>query len=161
MIVAVPHHRVSATTSAPAHTVWRLLVDGRSWPRWASGLDELVEERSSGLDPDGHDDGGAVRAYRTGRVVTGERITELVRDRRLAYESTFNFSMKDHRAVVELEPLERHLAHEARDRQGRPVRPSPGDATHGRRPRGPRGRRDGGGRPALVMPVSRGPTPGA
>jgi uncharacterized protein YndB with AHSA1/START domain len=104
MIVSVPHYRVSATTSAPAHTVWRLLVDGRSWPRWASGLDELVEERSSGLDPDGHDDVGAVRAYRTGRVVTGERITELVRDRRLAYESAFNFSMKDYRAVVELEP---------------------------------------------------------
>ncbi|MGV9613584.1 SRPBCC family protein [Nocardia xishanensis] len=96
----MPHYRVRSTTSAPAGTVWGLLIDGR----WSSGLDELVEERSSGLDPRGNDGIGAVRAFRTGRVVTGERLTELVQDRFLAYEDAFNFAMKDYRAVVELEP---------------------------------------------------------
>jgi hypothetical protein len=100
----VPHYRVGSATSAPVDIVWNLLVDGRSWPRWSSGLDELVEERSSGLDPHGEDGVGAVRAFRTGRVVTGERLTELVRNRRMAYEDAFNFTMKDYRAVIELEP---------------------------------------------------------
>ncbi|MGW4766818.1 SRPBCC family protein [Nocardia sp. NPDC004278] len=100
----MPHYRVRSTTSAPVSAVWGLLIDGRSWPRWSSGLDELVEERSSGLDSRGHDGIGAVRAFRTGRVVTGERLTELVQDRLLAYEDAFNFAMKDYRAVVELEP---------------------------------------------------------
>jgi hypothetical protein len=37
-------------------------------------------------------------------VVTGERLTELVEDRRLSYEDAFNVALKDYRAVVELEP---------------------------------------------------------
>ncbi|WP_378738200.1 SRPBCC family protein [Nocardia brasiliensis] len=100
----MPNYRVSSTTAAPVETVWGLLIDGRSWPQWSSGLDELVEERSSGLDPHGHDGVGAVRAFRTGRAVTGERLTELVPNRRLCYEDAFNFAMKDYRAAVELEP---------------------------------------------------------
>jgi hypothetical protein len=84
--------------------VWALLVDARSWPRWSSGLDELVVERSSGLDPQGRDEVGAVRAFRTGRTVTGERLTELVENRRLAYEGAFNLALRDYRAVVELAP---------------------------------------------------------
>ncbi len=100
----MPHYHVSATTSASVTTVWSLLIDGRSWPQWSSGLDELVEKRSTGLDPGGRDDVGTVRAFRTGRVVTGERLTELVDGRRIAYEDAFNFSIKDYRAGVELEP---------------------------------------------------------
>ncbi|GAA4724808.1 Polyketide cyclase / dehydrase and lipid transport [Promicromonospora umidemergens] len=100
----MPHYQASATTSAPPHTVWSLLIDGRSWPRWSSGLDELVEERSSGLDPHGRDDVGAIRAFRTGRVVTGERLTELVPHQRMRYEDAFNFALKDYQAVIELGP---------------------------------------------------------
>lgn len=99
----MPRYRVKSSTSAPVDTVWDLLIDARSWPQWSSGLDELVEERSSGLDPHGHDGVGAVRAFRTGRMVTGERLTELVAGRRMAYEDAFNFAMKDYQAVVELE----------------------------------------------------------
>ncbi|GAA2077295.1 SRPBCC family protein [Actinomadura alba] len=99
----MPRYRVSATTSAPAETVWSLLVDGRAWPRWASGLDELVEDRSSGLDPYGRDRVGTVRAFRTGRTVTGERLTELVENRRMTYEDAFNLALQDYRAVIELE----------------------------------------------------------
>jgi hypothetical protein len=101
---AVPRYHVSSTTSAPAEVVWGLLIDGRSWPQWSSMLDELVQDRSNGLDPRGNDGVGAVRAFRTGRVVTGERLTELVENRRMSYEDAFNHAMKDYRAVVELEP---------------------------------------------------------
>lgn len=104
MLVPMPRYHVRATTPAPVSTVWSLLIDGRSWPRWSSGLDELVEDRSTGLDPDGRDGVGAVRAFRTGRVVTGERLTELVEDRRLAYADAFNFALREYRAVVELTP---------------------------------------------------------
>ncbi|GAA4725676.1 Polyketide cyclase / dehydrase and lipid transport [Promicromonospora umidemergens] len=100
----MPHYQASATTSAPPHTVWDLLIDGRTWPRWSSGLDELVQERSSGLDPHGRDSVGAIRAFRTGRIVTGERLTELAPQQRMAYEDAFNFALKDYRAVIELEP---------------------------------------------------------
>jgi uncharacterized protein YndB with AHSA1/START domain len=100
----MPRYHVTATSSAPVEAVWGLLIDGRSWPRWSSGLDELVAERSSGLDPHGQDGVGAIRAFRTGRVVTGERLTELVDGRRLAYEDAFNFAMKDYQAVIELTP---------------------------------------------------------
>jgi uncharacterized protein YndB with AHSA1/START domain len=101
----MPRYHVSSTTSAPVEVVWGLLIDGRSWPRWSSGLDELVQDRSSGLDPNGHDGVGAVRAFRTGRVVAGERLTELVENRRLSYEDAFNHAMKDYRAVIELAPM--------------------------------------------------------
>jgi Polyketide cyclase / dehydrase and lipid transport len=100
----LPRFQIGSTTSASIDVVWSLLIDGRSWPRWSSGLDELVEERSSGLDPHGCDGVGAVRAFRTGRVVTGERLTELVENRRLSYEDTFNPALKDYRAVIELGP---------------------------------------------------------
>lgn len=100
----MPSYHASATTTALPEVVWRLLVDGRAWPCWPSGLDELIEERSSGLDPHGHDGVGAVRAFRTGRVVTGERLTQLVPERRLAYEDASNFALRDYQAVIDLEP---------------------------------------------------------
>jgi hypothetical protein len=68
------------------------------------GLDELVEGRSTGLGPDGHDDIGTVRAFRTGRVVTGERLTEVVEGRRIAYEDVFNPAIRNYRAAVQVEP---------------------------------------------------------
>jgi uncharacterized protein YndB with AHSA1/START domain len=100
----MPSYRVHATTSARPETVWRLLIDGRSWPRWSSGIDELVEDRSSDLDPDGRDGVGTVRAFRSGRTVAGERITELVEDRSIAYEDTFNPALRNYHAVIELGP---------------------------------------------------------
>ena len=100
----MPSYHVRTTTSAPTGTVWRLLIDGRAWPRWASGIDELVEDRSSGLDPHGRDDVGTVRVFRSGRSVAGERLTEVVDNRRMAYEDTFNPVLRDYHAVIELEP---------------------------------------------------------
>ena len=92
---------VTVTTTAPPEKVWTLLADARTWPTW-SKVDALDTERSEGLD--GDDPVGSVRAFRTGRAVTGERITEKVENRLLAYEDAFNASMRDYRARVELTP---------------------------------------------------------
>jgi uncharacterized protein YndB with AHSA1/START domain len=94
---------VTVTTAAPPETVWKLLVDASSWPRW-SKVDSLDTARSVGLDPDGDDAVGAVRAFRTGRTVTGERLTEKVEGRLLAYEDAFNASLRDYHARIELGP---------------------------------------------------------
>jgi hypothetical protein len=90
------------TTASPA-AVWRLLIDARTWPVWST-VDALVTERSSGLDPDGRDPVGAVRAFRTGRTVTGERLTGLHEEKQLTYEEAFNWAIRDYRAVVDLTP---------------------------------------------------------
>ncbi|HEV6954793.1 MAG TPA: SRPBCC family protein [Promicromonospora sp.] len=102
----MPSYHVTASSTASPDTVWSLLVDGRSWPRWASGLDELVEDRSTGLGPDGHDDVGTVRAFRSGRTVASERVTELSGPPtfRLAYQDVVNAALRDYRAVVALTP---------------------------------------------------------
>ena len=97
------NYSVTATSEASPAVVWRLLIDARSWPVW-SAVDSLDTERSSGLDPDGHDAIGAVRAFRTGRTVTGERLTGLSEERQLTYEDAFNPVMRNYQAAVELTP---------------------------------------------------------
>ncbi|WP_020673974.1 SRPBCC family protein [Amycolatopsis nigrescens] len=96
-------YAATATSTAPPAIVWRLLVDARTWPVW-SAVDSLDTERSSGLDPDGRDPVGAVRAFRTGRTVTGERLTGLDEEKRLTYEDAFNRAIRDYQAVVDLRP---------------------------------------------------------
>lgn len=100
----MPSYDTESVSSASAATIWRLLVDARTWPTWTP-VDELVVERSSGLEADGGRSGvGTVQAFRTGDVVTCERISELVPERRFCYEDAVNFAMHDYRAVVELTP---------------------------------------------------------
>ncbi len=94
---------VTVTTGASPETVWKLLVDASSWPLW-SKVDSLDTTRSVGLDPGGDDGVGTVRAFRTGRTVTGERLTEKAEGRVLAYEGAFNPSLRDYRARIELTP---------------------------------------------------------
>nr|WP_042185309.1 SRPBCC family protein [Kibdelosporangium sp. MJ126-NF4]CEL16692.1 hypothetical protein [Kibdelosporangium sp. MJ126-NF4]CTQ88957.1 hypothetical protein [Kibdelosporangium sp. MJ126-NF4] len=97
------NYDVTATSTAPPTVVWSLLVDARTWPAW-SAVDELVIERSSGLDPQGRDPVGAVRAFRTGRTVTGERLTGLTEEKQLTYEDAFNKAIHDYKAVIDLTP---------------------------------------------------------
>jgi carbon monoxide dehydrogenase subunit G len=97
-------YSATATTAAPPAAVWRLLLDARTWPAW-SAVDSLDIARSSGLDPDGRDAVGAVRAFRTGKTVTGERLTGLVEEKQLTYEDAFNRAIHDYRAVIDLTPV--------------------------------------------------------
>lgn len=92
---------VTAESRATASTVWSLLVDAHSWPRWGT-VDALVADASERLSPDGRDGVGAVRAFRTGDVVTSERITELRPDELFAYEGASNPFMENYSARVTL-----------------------------------------------------------
>ncbi|PXX71224.1 polyketide cyclase/dehydrase/lipid transport protein [Nocardia tenerifensis] len=94
---------VTATSAAAPAVVWSLLIDARTWPRWST-VDALDLERSSGLDPEGHDPVGSVRAFRTGRVVTGERLIAIDEGRKLTYADAFNWVLRDYSAVVDLLP---------------------------------------------------------
>lgn len=90
---------VAAESSGVPSRLWSLLIDARIWPSWGT-VDSLVLERSEGISPDGRDEVGAVRAFRTGTVVTSERITELDPCRRFAYEGAENPFMKNYRAEI-------------------------------------------------------------
>ncbi|MFI0960612.1 SRPBCC family protein [Streptomyces sp. NPDC021080] len=93
---------VTAESEAPASAVWSLLLDAHSWPRWGT-VDALVQDRSENLSPNGRDEVGAVRAFRTGEVVTSERITQLRPCELFAYEDSDNPFMENYRARVTLE----------------------------------------------------------
>jgi carbon monoxide dehydrogenase subunit G len=90
-----------AVSTATRSHVWSLLIDSASWPRW-SAVDELVLEESEGLALDGRDGVGATRAFRTGRVVSAERITALDPPDRFVYEGARNAYISDYVAVIEL-----------------------------------------------------------
>lgn len=94
---------VAASSKAPPGVIWGLLLDAASWPVW-SPVDSLERERSIGLDPDGRDTVGTVRAFRTGRMVTGERLTVLEDEKRFCYEDAFNPMMHDYQVQIEIEP---------------------------------------------------------
>jgi Polyketide cyclase / dehydrase and lipid transport len=95
---------VTAESTAPPSAVWALLLDPRSWPTWTP-IDALEADESQDLSPDGRDGVGATRAFRTGDVVTRERITALEPERRFAYEGVENPYMSDYHAAVELGAL--------------------------------------------------------
>lgn len=95
---------VTAESTAPPATVWTLLLNPQSWPAW-SRIDALETGQSRGLSSDGRDGVGAIRAFRTGKVVTKERITALEAGRRFAYEGVENPQMADYHAAVELHEL--------------------------------------------------------
>ncbi len=95
---------VTADSPAPPAAVWALLLDPHSWPAW-SRVDALEATQSTGLSADGRDGVGAVRAFRTGKAVTKERITALEPERRFAYEGAENPQLTGYRAAVELTEL--------------------------------------------------------
>ncbi|WP_305785472.1 SRPBCC family protein [Symbioplanes lichenis] len=86
---------VEVESPATPERVWALLTDAPSWPAWGT-VDELVAETSSGV--------GAVRTFRTGRVVTSERIVELRPPSLFAYVDAENPYLRDYRAEIRLSP---------------------------------------------------------
>ncbi|MFK0251132.1 SRPBCC family protein [Amycolatopsis azurea] len=92
---------VTAESTAPPAAVWALLVNARSWPTW-SGVGSLEVGASQELSADGSDGVGAVRAFRTGKTVTKERITALDPERRFSYEGVDVPVMTDYQAAVDL-----------------------------------------------------------
>jgi uncharacterized protein YndB with AHSA1/START domain len=101
----VPGKRYSivarARTEAAASTVFALLKDGSTWPRWTifstfrlerSGRDEL-----SGI--------GAVRVLTTPLGKVREEIVELVPNRRLSYAFLSGLPLRNYLAEVDLERL--------------------------------------------------------
>lgn len=92
---------VQARTSAPPSTVYRLLRDGASWPRW-SPINSFTLEREGS---EGGESLGAIRVFRTGTVHSRELLVELDVDRRLSYTALSGLPLRDHRADVDLTEL--------------------------------------------------------
>lgn len=84
-----------ARSAAPPEEVWALLADAGSWPRW-SAIDEAHVEQGRGR--------GELRLFRTGHVVSRERVLEFQPNERLVYELVSGLPVRDYRAEVTLTP---------------------------------------------------------
>ena len=85
--------------AAPA-SLFALLIDGQTWPRW-SPIEAFELERPGDPPPEGV---GAIRVFRRGRTTGRDEIVEVVPDRRLSYRSLSGLPVRDYRAHVDLEP---------------------------------------------------------
>jgi uncharacterized protein YndB with AHSA1/START domain len=98
--------RVEAHTAASPAEVYALLSDGTTWPRWGGFESFELETPAPGVGGEGV---GAVRAFTSRswgrRIVSRERITELVPDRRLGYALVSGLPLRNYRASVDLEPV--------------------------------------------------------
>ncbi len=89
-------------TSADADTVYALLRDGASWPRWSPlGSFELVREGKD--EPEGL---GAIRLFRTGGIRSYEEIVALEPGRRFGYALDHGLPLRDYVAYVDLAPVD-------------------------------------------------------
>jgi hypothetical protein len=91
---------VTVGSRAAPSTVFALLVDGSTWPRW-SPIEAFELERPGDPPPEGP---GAIRRFRRGRTSGRDQIVEVVPDRRFAYVSLSGLPIRDYRAHVDLEP---------------------------------------------------------
>jgi uncharacterized protein YndB with AHSA1/START domain len=96
------HIDVAADTTAPASTVYALLVESATWPRW-SPMDSVEIERPGTPPPDGV---GAIRVNRKGRTVGRDEIVELVANERFVYRSLSGVPVRDYFGDVTLEPTD-------------------------------------------------------
>lgn len=88
---------VRVPTTADPKVLYRLLLDGSTWPEWSS-LDSF--EMISGADGEL----GAVRLFRTGKNRSYEELVALVPDRQLSYQLVVphNLPFASYRADVEI-----------------------------------------------------------
>lgn len=98
---------VRVHTTAHPDTVYALLRDGASWPRWSPIGSFELERRADGDDPEGV---GAVRVFRSrwrgSKVTSRERVVELVPGRRFSYTLLSGLPLRDYRADVDLSPAD-------------------------------------------------------
>lgn len=93
---------VRGVTPADADTVYALLRDGASWPRWSPlGSFELVREGDD--EPEGL---GAIRLFRTGGLRSYEEIVALEPGRRFGYALDHGLPLRDYVAYVDLSPVD-------------------------------------------------------
>jgi hypothetical protein len=93
---------VRGVTPADADTVYALLRDGASWPRWSPlGSFELVREGKD--EPEGL---GAIRLFRTGGIRSYEKIVALEPGRRFGYALDHGLPLRDYVAYVDLSPVD-------------------------------------------------------
>jgi hypothetical protein len=94
------HIEVTQHSAAAPASVFALLIDGGTWPRW-SPIEAFELERPGDPPPEGV---GAIRIFRRGRTTGRDEIVEVVPDRRLSYRSLSGLPVRDYRARVDLEP---------------------------------------------------------
>lgn len=88
---------ITVSSRADAATIYGLLVDSSSWPRWTSM--ESVEIERPG-DANGLDE---IRVNHRGRVKGRDQVVELIPNRRYAYVALSGLPIKDYRGQVDLE----------------------------------------------------------
>jgi uncharacterized protein YndB with AHSA1/START domain len=96
---------VGAYTRATPDLVFALLVDGGTWPDWSPIEDfelEQAGDRRTGV--------GEIRVFRKGRTIGRDQVVEVVPQRRLAYVSLSGPPVRDYRAEIELQAVERGTA---------------------------------------------------
>lgn len=86
--------------AAPA-SVFRLLRDGATWPRWSLFDGFALEREGTGDDRLGV---GAVRVFTTKVSRAREEVVEIVPDRRLSYVLLSGLPFENYRADVDLVP---------------------------------------------------------
>jgi hypothetical protein len=93
---------ITERTTADAATVYALLRDGASWPKW-SPIDSFELERAGDGEPEGV---GAVRMFRNGRILGHDEITGFTQDRAFSYAHRSTLPVRDYRGEVELRPAD-------------------------------------------------------
>ncbi len=91
---------VTARSDADPGTVYELLVDGAQWPS-CSGLGSFELERPGEDEREGV---GAIRVFRTGRVVSREQVVAAEPGRRFGYTLLSGMPLRGYRADIELTP---------------------------------------------------------
>jgi hypothetical protein len=97
---------VRVRTRAEATTVYALLRDGASWPRWTA-IDSFQLERGGEREPEGI---GAIRTFRKGEVTGRDQVAELIPDHRFSYLHLSGLPVRGYRGDVDLEPTEEGIS---------------------------------------------------
>jgi uncharacterized protein YndB with AHSA1/START domain len=91
---------ITVSTPASPETVYALLTDGSTWPRWTP-MDSVELEKEGDPAPEGP---GAIRVNKKGRTTGRDEILELEPNRRLKYASLSGLPVRGYVGEVTLTP---------------------------------------------------------